>query len=383
MPLGTTYDNTQTQLITQSKPMEQHQDKYENDEITLKELLYTIKEYWFELWRRWYIIGLLALPVAGYFIYKHYQTPTTFKAETKFIIEGSSSGGGLSSLLGQFGFGGGSTSKINPFKVQEVAKSKTTWKKLMFNKAGKDFIANRIIEVYEFDKIWEKGKDKSLVGFRFKNGDSDNFSDKENKILVGIIGKIVGAKESKEESLFSINFDEDSGIFSLTSKTKDEDLTLALVDQSYKHLKTFFEEELMGSQYATAKLLKSKADSIQRLITSKTYASAAIEDKSLGLISNVQGVQSAKLQKEAMVLGSALAEIIKSYEMSDINLQSSRPLFLTIDEAIPPLEPQDSSMLISLIKGCLLGGILGATFVIGRKVVLNALEGGTEKGERV
>jgi uncharacterized protein involved in exopolysaccharide biosynthesis len=56
---------------------------------------------------------------------------------------------------------------------------------------------------------------------------------------------------------------------------------------------------------------------------------------------------------------------------------------LTIDEAIPPLEPQDSSMLISLIKGCLLGGILGATFVIGRKVVLNALEGGTEKGEKV
>lgn len=355
--------------------MEQHQDKYENDEITLKELLFTIKEYWFELWRKWYIIGLLALPVAGYFIYKHYQTPTTFQAETKFIIEGSSSGGGLSSLLGQFGFGGGSTSKINPFKIQEVAKSKTTWKKLMFNKVGDDFIANRIIEVYEFDKIWEKGKDKSLVGFRFKNGDTDNFSDQENKILVGIIGQIVGSKLSKVVPLFSINFDEDSGIFSLSSNTKDEELTLSLVDKAYTYLKSFFENEIMGTQYATAKLLKAKADSIQRLITSKTYASAAIEDKSLGLISNVQGVQSEKLQKEAMVLGAALMEITKSYEMSDINLQSSRPLFLTIDEAIPPLEPQQSSLLISLIKGCLLGGILGATFVIGRKVVLNALAG--------
>ncbi|MBK8391107.1 MAG: hypothetical protein IPL23_18250 [Saprospiraceae bacterium] len=91
------------------------------------------------------------------------------------------------------------------------------------------------------------------------------------------------------------------------------------------------------NQASTVKILKEKADSLQAVINSKSYASASIQDRTLGLVSNVQGVRSDKLQKEVAMLTLALGEVLKNYEIADINLKDIKPLFLQIEESLPPL----------------------------------------------
>jgi len=347
------------------------QNNIQDDEITLKELILKIKEFVIELLRKWYIILLLTIPAVAYFYYKHINHDVTYTAETKFIIEGQS-GGGVSNLLSQFGLrGGGGGSKTNPYKVMEVAKSKLTVRDLLFKQDEGDFIANHILRDYQLIELWSKKKPE-FKDFKFTSGDYENFTTLQNKVLLALIGKVIGSKTEKNPIL-GFSYDEDSGIFKYNITTKNEDLTLQIIDESYKYIVSFFETDLLLSQGKSTQILKSKADSIKTLIDRKIYQVARISDQSQGL--QLQTPNSGKmiLEGELLALKTAYGEILKSYEISDVGMQDTKPLFIKLDEPIPPLEPLKSSLLISLIKGILLGGLLGASIVIFMKIIRDAM----------
>ncbi|MCB0746286.1 MAG: hypothetical protein KDC90_02380, partial [Ignavibacteriae bacterium] len=186
------------------------------------------------------------------------------------------------------------------------------------------------------------------------------------------LGKIIGGPNAKDP-LLSVGFDEDSGIFNISFTTEDPDLSMQMEKDLYTEIRIFFEESIVANQAATVKILQAKADSIQNLINNKTYAAASIQDRSLGLISNVQGVRGDRLQKEATVLTTALAEVIRSLEMADISLKDVQPMFLQIDESLPPLRGSESSIIMAVLKGGIFGFMLALTFIIGRKVYRDAM----------
>ncbi|MFZ1790761.1 MAG: hypothetical protein WAT92_20730 [Saprospiraceae bacterium] len=352
--------------------MEPQQTYKQEDEITLKELILKVKEYFFEVLRNWWLVLLITIPVIAIFLYLHFQTPVTYTSQTKFLVEGSGSGGGgISGLLGQFGIR--RDSKINPYKIQEVTKSSNIIKRVIFKKVNDTLIANKIIELYDFHKAWEKGEREDIKGFLFKETDPVKFTQVENIVLQSVIKKIVGGPNSKDQ-LLGVSFDEDSGIYNISVTSKDESLSLALEKAIYNEVKIFFEEDMVINQASTVKILKEKADSLQAVINSKSYASASIQDRTLGLVSNVQGVRSDKLQKEVSILTVALGEVLKSYEIADINLKDIKPLFLQIEESLPPLSGEKQSLLMTLIQGGLFGGLLSILFILMRMIYRNAMK---------
>ena len=123
--------------------MSKQTDKYQEEEINLKEIIIKFKFYSHEIIRNYLLVLVVTLPLLVYFVYKHYKTLPKYEAETRFLVEGSSGSGGLGSLLGQFGIR--SSGKFNPFKVLEVAKSKTLIKKVLFSKTEGDYIINELI----------------------------------------------------------------------------------------------------------------------------------------------------------------------------------------------------------------------------------------------
>ena len=350
--------------------MEPQQTYKQEDEITLKELILKVKEYFFEVLRNWWLVLLITIPVIAIFLYLHFQTPVTYTSQTKFLVEGSGSGGGLSGLLGQFGIR--RDSKVNPYKIQEVMKSSNIIKRVIFKKVNDTLIANKIIDIYDFHKAWEKGEREDIKGFLFTETDPSKFTQKENIVLQSVIKKVVGGPNSKDQ-LLSVGFDEDSGIYTVSVTSKDEALSLALEKAIYEEVKSFFEEDMVINQASTVKILKEKADSLQAVINSKTYASASIQDRMLGLVSNVQGVRSEKLQKDVSMLTLALGEVLKNYEIADINLKDIKPLFLKIEESLPPLQGMKKSLLMTLIQGSLVGGILSILIILGRMVYRNTM----------
>ena len=79
----------------------------EDDEITLKELILKIQEFYREVLKRWLLVILITLPVMGYMFYKAYKTPNTYPATLTFMVNEDKAGGGLGGLAASFGLGGG------------------------------------------------------------------------------------------------------------------------------------------------------------------------------------------------------------------------------------------------------------------------------------
>ena len=350
--------------------MEENINKID-EEITLKELILKIKEFVIELFRKWYIIILLTLPAVAWFYYKHIKHETTYIAETKFIVEGQG-GGGVAGLLSQFGLrGGGGNSKTNPYKVMEVAKSKLTVRELLFKKMNGDFLANHILKEYQLIELWSE-KRPEYKGFKFKSDAYESFDTLENRVLLSLIGKVIGSKTEKKPIL-GFGYDEDSGIFKYSITSKNEDLTLHLSEEAYNHLVNFFESDALSSQGNTTQILKAKVDSLNALIKSKVYQISKISDQSQGLILQTPNARKTILEGELLALKTAYGEVLKSYEVSDAGMRDTKTMFLKLDEPIPPLEPLESSLLISLIKGILLGGLLGSSVVIFMKIIRDAM----------
>ncbi|HMP32581.1 MAG TPA: hypothetical protein PKD85_23440, partial [Saprospiraceae bacterium] len=150
-------------------------------------------------------------------------------------------------------------------------------------------------------------------------------------------------------------------------------LALQMLQESYTYLVKFFEDDNMEAQGKSAAILKYKADSLKTLIDRKIAQVASISDQSAGLVLQAPNAKRVTLEKEIMSLSTAYGEILKSYELSDVGMRDTKAMFLTLDESLPPLEPKESSLLINLIKGILLGGLVGTSLVIGAKIVRDAL----------
>ncbi|MBK7221827.1 MAG: hypothetical protein IPH94_11035 [Saprospiraceae bacterium] len=114
--------------------------------------------------------------------------------------------------------------------------------------------------------------------------------------------------------------------------------------------------------------MREKADSIKNLITNKTAQMAAAQDRTLGLVMATPGVKKLTLEKEIQALTLAYAEVLKSYEVSDITLKDTKPLFLKLDESIAPLGSTSSSLYLNLIKAILSAFVVGGGMIIGRNI---------------
>ena len=212
----------------------EEQSKYgvrSNDEITLKELILKIQEYIRAIFKSWWVVALFCtISVVG-FVYKHYQFVPTYDAELRFMVEGQDGeGGGLSSLLGSFGIN--KSTKVNPYKVLEVGKSKSILIKV-FNREfdAKDNIANAFLRLYDLPTKWSV-RNTDFQDFQFNKQISINGSELEREAIKKLSTIIWG--DDNIEPIAELNLDENTGIYSLTTKSINEDLSLAITSNFYQ-----------------------------------------------------------------------------------------------------------------------------------------------------
>jgi hypothetical protein len=341
-----------------------------DDEISLKEIIQNVHALYAEVVKKIYIVIGFCVIASGFFLFNHFMFQPKYVTETKFLVEGNNGGGGFGGLLGQFGLK--NSGKFNPYKIIEVAKSKNILKKIFFYHTENGLIINQILKEYNLVEKWSK-KDPKWENFSFKNKEIEKFTDLESKAFLNIYSLTVGSQSIKDP-LLNFSYDEESGIYRYGTSTSKEKLSLLIVERAYAELKLFFEEELLTNQLNSTLILKEKSDSIQSLIYKKSYQLAGQQDQTLGLVRNQPGARKAILEKEILALTQAYSEILKNYEIADINLKDTRPMFIKLDETISPIEPIDSSLLIAIIKGVFLGGIVGVFFIIIRKKYMEALQ---------
>lgn len=351
---------------------------YQDEEITLKELIEKIIEFWRELWsKKWWII-LITIPFLLYFGYKAKTTEVTYRANLTYTLnDGSGGGGALAGILGSFGLG--KSGKVNLDKIVELSKSRNIIQRVLFTSIPldtfdkkDDFIANHIIKLYKLDNEWTKDQ-IDYTGFYFTSDSISNFNNKELNALKMLYGKVVGSTSVKDP-IFSNSFNEETGILTISSNTLDEQLSISFSNLVYDKLKEYYLNSSTKGNLNTFEFVEQKTDSIFSLLKAKEFQLSRFNDSHRNLTDPNLLTQKRLLDTEILKLKTMYAEVTKNKELADFSLTAGTPDIAIIDEPIPPLDAEGLSILIELIKGGLIGGFLASGFFLIKKVILDALQ---------
>jgi uncharacterized protein involved in exopolysaccharide biosynthesis len=193
-------------------------EQFDNDEISLKELVLKIKEWYQFLISKWRLI-ILAGIIGGLigFTYAYFQKPT-YKAVLTFAMEEEKSGGGgLGGALGlasQFGIdlgssGGGAFSGAN---LIELMKSRKLVEKTLLSPIEVDGKAQSLVEYYlafnEIKKDWDEKPLLKNVSFPI-DADRTKFTLQQDSILKNLAAGLIKtdlviSQKDKKVSILSI-----------------------------------------------------------------------------------------------------------------------------------------------------------------------------------
>lgn len=334
-----------------------------SDEVTLKEIILKVQEYIREIKANLWVLLLFVIPAVAFFLYSHFTHIPEYKAELRFVVEGQSGvRSGLGGVLGSIGINSGTTT--NPYKILEVGKSSTIFEKVAFADLSDQYIANQLLTEYELIEKWSKKSDV-YKGFEYK--DAFLKTDLDKRVYKKLHKLIWGTPLNQDEALSSFLLDEEKGIFTLSTKSTSEQLSIALTEKLYEGVKSFFEDEIFENQKKSAEILKFKVDSIYTLRGNKIYELAQFMDRNTDLIYNQNSSRIQLLKQEIQTLSSTYAELLKNYEMTDVSLKDIQPLFKELERPFTPIVPSRSSLLRSIIFGLVLGLFLGVIYLMFKK----------------
>lgn len=355
-----------------------NQPTYQEDEITLKELILKIQEYVREIWRyKWWVVAA-GIIFAGIFLLRAVREEPTYTATLTFMVNEDEGGGmgGIATILGQFGLSSGSRAgKYNMDKIVALARSRRIQQQVLFEKTNlngqEDFIANHLISIYNYQQKWEK--DTLLQGFFFQDDQFFSFDQRERQVMLGLYGHIVGNPEMGVKGLLMANYNKDTGILSLNVTSESEILSIAIAEQLYKKLSRFYIEKSTEQQQKTYFNLGSKVDSISRTLQLKEQELAQYQDRNQSLLLRADNLKLPRLKREVQMLTIMYGEVIKNLETASFLLGNATPVFQMIDQPISPVQPMKSSKIKAIIIGGFLGGFLALVLLMGRKMVKDAL----------
>ena len=329
-----------------------------NDEISLKELIEKVKE-WFDYllsqWKKIVLAGFIGAAIG--LTYSFIKKPI-YTATLSFALEDDKSGGGFGGALGlasSFGFdlggsGGGAFSGAN---LIEFFKSRSMVEQTLMQPvlAGTDMIS--LAEMYIQNEEWRDKwlTKKKLVGVQFfPNANRKNFSRSQDSIFGDVyddlskFGLEVGQKDKKVD------------VISIEVSSTNELFAKFFTEALAKQVGDFYIETKSKKARLNMAILQKQTDSIRGELNNSIAGVAVANDNTFGLNPslNVRRVPSARRQVDVQANTAILTELVKQTELAKVTLRKETPLIQIIDRPILPLKKEK----VGKAKGILLGGFL-------------------------
>ncbi len=334
--------------------------------LTAQDIVKDLKYYALSVWKKKIIILIVSALVALGWSYKLIKRPPNFVAEKTFMVSDDEGSSGISSILGQFGFGGGGGGgNYNYKKIMEIGQSNLIIDQVLFDSATiqgkKDLVANRIIELYDLHKNWNK--DTVLNDFLFTK---NNISSRKGKLARKILqAKIKGnPKEPSSKKLVRFDYSEESTILKISGESRFEELSIVLAESTYEKLSRFYINKSIERQATTYNQLKAKADSIYRLLSGSEGSLARSSNYNRGLVLPSDNLTSARSMRNIEMYSTMYGEVLKNKETAEFLLKSQTPFFQTIDSPFSPLQNSNTFSIINAILAFITGAILSAILFI-------------------
>jgi uncharacterized protein involved in exopolysaccharide biosynthesis len=335
--------------------------------LTVKDIVQDLKVYFTNLWKKKFlVIGIAALISIGWSLKLINKPPIFVAAKTFMVSDDEGGGGGISSILGQFGIGGMGGGSYNYQKILEIGTSNLIIDQVLFEtvelNGNTDFLGNHIINIYDLYDRWNK--DTMLRDFVFT---ARNIESEKGRVARKILeAKVKGDPTNpNSDRLLRITFSEESSILKISGETKNSKLSIALAETLYTKLSRFYIDKSIERQLSTYEQLESKADSIYGLLSSSERTFATSSDFNRGLVLSQDRLAYARSMRDIEMYSAMYGEVLKNKETAEFLLNSQTPFFQAIDSPYLPLFNSNRFRTIQAIIAFIVGLIIASVLVIG------------------
>lgn len=336
----------------------------ENDEISLKEIIYKIKEWYNYLLSKWMIIILAGLfgAIVGV-TYSFFNKPI-YTATLSFVVEDEKSSGGLGGALGLAGslgldIGGNGGNIFSGSNLTELFKSRSMVEQTLLTPVRYN---NKLISLAEMYIQINKWRDNWNDQPKFKNikflptHNRDYFT-RENDSILGVI-----YSNLSQNSLSVAQKDKKNAIISIDVSSINELFSLYFCEALAKQVGKFYVETKSKKARMNMDILEHQVDSVRSELNGAITGVAAANDNTFNLnpALNIRRAPSARRQVDVQANTTILTELVKQFELAKVTLRKETPLIQVIDRPILPLSKER----FGKVKGFIIGGVLGSFFIM-------------------
>jgi len=352
-------------------------NKEPSDEVTLKDIILKLGDWFSYLLSKWVIICVFGL-IGGAIGFAYASSKKKmYLASTSFVLEEGDKGGGLSQYAGLASMAGidiggsGGTGIFQGDNILELYKSRAMIQKTLLtevvNNGKKELLVDSYIDINELKKDWDK--DPKMKGFHFQKLASDTSVLKPDRLRDSVLGVIV--KDIAKNYLKVDKPDKKLGIIQADVKAPDEFFAKSFNNQIVKVVNDFYIQTKTKKSIQSVVILQQKTDSVRRVMNGSIYTAAAIADATPNLNPTRQVQRIAPVQRSQFSIEAnkaILAELTKNLELSKISLRKETPLIQVVDEPVLPLEITVFGKLKGIVIGGLAAGFLTCAVLIIRRV---------------
>jgi len=347
----------------------------QTDEITLKELILKLKEWFNYIFSQWKIILLAAIIGSSLGLAYSFSKKPIYMATLTFALEDEKGSGGLGGALGlasSFGLdlGGSGGGIFTGSNLTELFKSRSMVEKTFLSPVyvnrKKISLAEMYIQNNDLRLSWKDNPKLSKIEF-LPNADRRHFTRTQDSILgkfyesLSKSGLAVGQKDKK---IAIINIDV-SSTNELFSKYFCEALA--------REVSVFYITTKSKKSRENMLILQRQTDSIRRELNGAITGVAVANDNTFNLnpALNVRRAPSARRQVDVQANTAILTELVKQAELAKVTLRKETPLIQVIDRPILPLSQEHFGKAKGILIGGFLAGFLTILYLIFRKILKN------------
>lgn len=337
-----------------------------NDEISLKELIEKVKEWFKYLLSQWKIIVLAGIIGAVLGVTYSYIKKPIYTATLTFALEDEKGGGvGLGSLASSFGFdlGGGGGSIFTGSNLMELFKSRTMVEQTLLTpvvyKGEKISLAEMYIEENKWRKSWENKP--NLKAIQFLPETQRKYFTRVHDSILGVIyqnlsntGLTVGQRDKKID------------IISIDVMSTNELFAKFFTEGLVREVSHFYIDTKSKKARQNMVILQRQTDSVRAELNGAITGVAVANDNTFMLnpALNVKRAPSARRQVDVQANTAILTELVKQNELAKVTVRKETPLIQVIDRPVLPLKKDRFGKAKGIVFGGFLAGLITTLFLI-------------------
>ena len=349
---------------------------YNEERVTLKDLILKIKYWWVYVSSKWVIIFISAMLGGLIGLINAFGEKPVYTAELTFVLDDDQSAGsnmgGYASIAGQFGIdvgssGGGAFSGENLLALMKSRSMiELTLLKEVIVKGKRQTLAELYIDMNGLRDEWiEENSEMKDLHFT-KDINPLEFSLEQNNLMTSFYTKIT------KQYLTVGRLDKKSSIVLVQVDSPNELFSKLFIEALVEQVSDFYKTTKTKKSVDNLELLQAQSDSVRRALFSAFSGAASSTDATPNPnLSKRQSiaVPSLRRQVDIQVNQAMIAELVRNLEATKMSLRKETPLIQLIDRPAFPLSETKPSMLLEFIKASVLSAFLVLLYLIVRKIL--------------